>query len=158
MTAHLSEDLSDRIRQAEGLYHRLVLVVGPPGAGKTGVLRAVAERTGAPIVNVNRELSRHLLDLAERQRPLHVQLLLRQIVTETGGDLVLLDNLELLFDVALHQDPLRLLRGLSRSRTVVAAWNGRIEDGGVRYAAPGHPEHRRYPVDGILTVSAGAAA
>jgi hypothetical protein len=38
--------------------------------------------------------------------------------------LVLLDNIELLFDVHLKQDPLRLLQGLSRNKTVVATWNG----------------------------------
>ena len=92
------------------------------GAGKTGALKEVAERTGAPLVNVNLELSRCLLDLAERQRPRHVQHLLERIVAETGCDVALLDNIEFLFDVSLQQDPLRLLQYLSRRRTVVVAW------------------------------------
>ena len=37
---------------------------------------------------------------------------------------MLLDHLEILFDPALEQDPLRLLQGVSRDRTVVAAWPG----------------------------------
>ncbi|MEN6474686.1 MAG: BREX-3 system P-loop-containing protein BrxF, partial [Syntrophaceae bacterium] len=39
---------------------------------------------------------------------------------------VLLDNIEILFDVSLKQDPLRLLQGLSRNTTLVAAWSGEI--------------------------------
>ena len=158
MTRHLSEAVRENIGHAECLYYRLVLVVGAHGAGKTGTLKEIAGRTGAPLVNVNLELSRCLLDLADRQRSRHVQQLLERIVGETGSDVVLLDNLELLFDVSLRQDPLRLLQGLSRRRTVVAAWNGLIEDGYIIYAAPGHPEYRKYPKDSILTVVAEAAA
>ena len=99
---------------------------------------------------------RRLLDLAEWQRPIRVAPLLEQVAAETEGDVVLLDNIELLFDVALRQDPLRLLQGLSRNRTVVAAWNGSTAEGHILYAAPGHPEYRRGPVDGVLVVGAEA--
>ena len=157
MTWHLAEAVSERLGHAESLYHRLVLVVGGDGGGKTAALRDLAERTGAPLLNVGAELSRRLLDLPEWQRPIRVAPLLERIAAEAEGDVILLDNIELLFDAALHQDPLRLLRGLSRSRTVVAAWNGSTEDGHILYAAPGHPEYRRSPVDGVLVVGAEAA-
>ena len=157
MTRPLSERVIEEIGHARSLYHRLVLVVGEAGAGKTAALRAAAERTGAPLVNVNLELSRRLLDLTERQRALRVRPILDRIVAERGSDVVLLDNLELLFDAALRQHPLRLLQDLSRSRVVAAAWNGSLEGGHVRHAVPGHPEHRRYPLDGVLAVDAGAA-
>ena len=96
--------------------------MGAEGAGKTAALRDLAEWTGAPLINVGVDLSRCLLDLTGWQRPIRVAPLLEQVAAETEGDVVLLDNIELLFDAALHQDPIRLLRGLSRSRTVVAAW------------------------------------
>ena len=157
MTRPLSERVIEEIGHARSLYHRLVLVVGGAGAGKTAALRAAAERTGAPLVNVSLELSRRLLDLTERQRALRVRRLLDRIVAERGSDVVLLDNLELLFDAARRQHPIRLLQELSRTRVVAAAWNGSIEGGHVRHAAPGHPEHRRYPLDGVLAVDTGAA-
>lgn len=158
MTERLSEEVSDKIEHAADLVHRLILIVGPACAGKTNALRDVAERIGAPLINVNLELAHRLLDLPERQRPRHVQRLLEQVVAETESDVVLLDNIELLFDSALSQDPIRLLRGLSRSRTVAAAWNGSIEADQVCYAAPGHPEYRRNPMDDVLVVDAEAAA
>ena len=152
------EEVIEKIREAGSLYHRLVLVVGTVGAGKTAALREVAGRIGAPLVNVNLDLSRRMLDLIERQRPLQVRLLLGRIVAEYGSDVVLLDNIEILFDAALRQHPLRLLQDLSRSRVVAVAWNGSVEGDHVRYAAPGHPEYRRYPLDGVLVVDAEAAA
>ena len=66
---------------------------------------------------------------------------------EALSDLVVLDNIEILFDAALRQDPLRLLQGVSRNRTIVAAWNGTLENGYLIYAASEHPEHRRYSPD-----------
>ena len=152
------EEVIEKIREAGSQYHRLVLVVGAAGAGKTAALREVAERIGAPLVNVNLDLSRRMLDLVERQRPPKVRRLLDRIVAERGSDVVLLDNIEILFDAALRQHPLRLLQDLSRSRVVAAAWNGSLEGGHVRYAAPGHPEYRLDPLDGVLAVDIEAAA
>ena len=37
-----------------------------------------------------------------------------------------------------------------RRRAVAAAWNGSVEGGHVHYAAPGHPEYLRHPLNGIL--------
>jgi hypothetical protein len=126
--------------------------------GKTAALRDVHRRTGAPLVNVNLELSRRMLDLTERQRALQLPRLLSETVNATHADVVLLDNVEILFDVSLQQDPLRLLQGLSRNKTVVAAWNGSINHEHLVYAASDHPEYRRYPLRDLLIVSPGVAA
>ncbi len=66
---------------------------------------------------------------------------------------MVLDNLELLFDVELKQDPLRLLQHISRNRNVVAAWNGHVDGGKLTYAEPGHPEYREYKAKELLLVS-----
>ena len=156
MTHHLSEAVAEKVRHAETLYHRLVLVVGPEGSGKTTTWMEVAERIDAPRIDVGLELSRRLLDLTEQQRRIRVPELLGRIVTRAESNVVLLDNLELLFDVALRQDPLRLLQRLSRRRTMVTTWSGSVEDGHIHYAVPGHPEYRRYPVEDLLIVAAEA--
>ena len=136
---------------APDLYHRLILVVGPGGSGKTATLRAVAAHASTPVLNLNLELSRRLLDLTARQRRLAVPRVLDDLI---GRDrpLVLLDNTELLFDPTLGQDPLALLQGASRNRTIVAAWNGTVDNGYLSYAEPGHPEYRRYPQAGLVIV------
>ena len=146
MPEALSEKVLARVDGAKALYHRLILVAAPSGSGKTEALREVAESTGARLVNLNLELSRRMLDLTERERALRLPDLLDEVV---GRDdpLVLLDNIEILFDVSFEQDPLRLLQGVSRNRTIVAAWNGTLANGYLTYAAPEHPEHRRYSRD-----------
>lgn len=59
---------------------------------------------------------------------------------------------EILFDITLRQNPLQLLKNLSRNRTVVAAWNGSVENGYLTYAAPRHPEYRRYQMQDFLMI------
>ena len=157
----MAEPLSDRviksIEQAAELYHRLVMVVAPAGVGKTAALRDVHARTDAPLINVNLDLSRRMLDLTERQRALQLPRLLSEIVGEAATDVVLLDNIEALFDVSLKQDPLRLLQGLSRNKTVVVAWSGSIDGEHIIYATPDHPEYKRYPLRDFLVVNPEAA-
>jgi hypothetical protein len=158
MAEPLADKVIRRIGQAAELYHRLIMVVAPAGAGKTAALQDVHERTSAPLVNVNLDLSRSMLDLTERQRALQVPRLLAGIVDASAADVILLDNIEVLFDVSLKQDPLRLLQGLSRNKTVVAAWSGSIDGEYMVYATPDHPEYRRYPLRDFLVVNPEAIA
>ena len=158
MAEPLADRVIKRIGQAAELYHRLVMLVAPAGSGKTAALQDVHERTMAPLVNVNLELSRRMLDLTERQRALQLPRLLAEIVGASAADVVLLDNVEVLFDVSLKQDPLRLLQGLSRNKTVVAAWSGSIDGEHMVYATPDHPEYKRYPLRDFLVVNPEAVA
>ena len=116
----------------------------------------VRDRLGVPLVNVNLELSRRLLELTAFQRKLRLPTILDDIAKGTG--IVLLDNTEILFDVALAADPLPLLQRLSRNRTVVATWNGGVTNGLLCYATPSHPEYQRYPVRDLLLVDMEATA
>lgn len=141
----VTDDIVRSAGKAREMYHRLVLLIALSGAGKTGLLRAVSEKHGVPYVNVNLDLSRRLLDMTTRQRAMQVGRVIREIVTDADHPVVLFDNTEVLFDQTLKQDPLRLLKDLSRSTAVVASWNGTLDGNGLTYAQPGHPEYQRYP-------------
>lgn len=153
MAESLADQVVRKIKGADELYHRLMLVVAQAGAGKTTALQDVKKRLSAPLINVNLNLSRRMLDLTERQRALQLPQLLREIVSDTDGEVVLFDNIEILFESSLKQDPLRLLQGVSRNKIVVAAWNGSIDRDHIIYAVPGHPEYRRYMIRDALVVS-----
>jgi hypothetical protein len=150
MAESLADQIIGKIVNISELYHRLMIVAAPTGSGKTRTLQEVQQRTSAPLINVNLELSRRMLDLTERQRALQLPRLLGEIVNDIEGDIALLDNIEIIFDVALKQDPLRLLQGLSRNKTIIASWNGSIDNDSLTYAVPGHPEHRRYSSRDLL--------
>lgn len=153
MREPLADQIIRKVKHAVELYYRLLLVVAPAGAGKTTALRDVRDRTAAPLLNVNFELSRRMLELTERERALRVPLILREIVDNGSDEMILLDNIEIIFDVALKLDPLRLLLGLSRKKTVVVSWKGAIVEDFLTYAVQAHPEYKRYPVRDFFVVS-----
>jgi hypothetical protein len=157
----MAEAIKDKIKRslmaADGLYHRLVLLVGETGSGKTGILHEVADDIGAKVINVNLMLSADLLELTGKQRALRLPEMLDR-VTDEEKSTVVLDNLEILFDKDLKQDPLRLLQGISRNHSVVASWNGTATEGKLIYAEIGHPEYRSYDLLDTLIVRTDGAA
>lgn len=159
MTTTTLGDLGALCKRVATLYHRLVLVVGPARSGKTQLLQVASATNGWPLINLNQRVSELLLELTHRQRALRVPRLVATVLEATGADVVLIDNLELLFSPDLAQDPLRLLQGLARNRTVVASWPGVMVGNQLIYAKPSHPEYRRYPEPDTLWLSlAGEAA
>ena len=137
--------------EAESQYYRLVLLVSESGSGKSTVLHKLADKLGIDVININLSISTNLLELTAKQRALRLPDALNQIVDNAQATVVL-DNLEILFDKTLQQDPLRLLQGISRNRTVVASWNGKIDNGKLIYAEPGHTEYKSYELGDIITV------
>jgi len=152
----IHDEIKRSLQAAESLYHRLVLLVGKSGSGKTGVLREVTQDQNTPLININLELSRKLIELTARQRALQLPKILNQIMNE-AQPLVALDNLEILFDQVLKQNPLHLLQGISRNRTVLASWNGAYDGRKIVYAEIGHPEYRSYESGDLLIVSMDGA-
>jgi DNA polymerase III delta prime subunit len=157
MTDLIVNNIKRSLDEAGGMYHRLVLLTGESGSGKTGVLKKFADDLDTSVININLALSHELLDLTARQRSLRAASILDQIVDKAGSP-VLLDNLEILFDTELKQDPLRLLQGISRNRSVVASWSGIIDSGRLLYAEPGHPEYRCYEQVDVLIVNMDGTA
>ena len=153
----LATQIRSHLEGANELYHRLILVVGEAGAGKITALYQLSREMGLPYVNVNMLLSQRLLEFTSKARPLRLLNLLDHILESAGANTVLVDNTEILFDTRLKQDPLRCLEAVSRNRTVVATWNGRIDANALVYAEPGHPEYRRYPDISGLVIDADKA-
>ena len=161
MSADVAHVLRDRVREvaAERPYHQLVLVVGNLKSGKTTALRTAAADTDWAVLGLGSVLAERLLHVPTRQRPTVVQQLAQDVAREATGDVLAIDNIELLFHPDLAVDPLRLLLALSRHRVVVATWPGILDGATLTYAEPGHPEHRRYqrPACAIVTLSPAPA-
>lgn len=144
MGAAVADDVVQGVADVATSYYRLVLVVGPARSGKTRVLQEAGRRLSAPILNLNLKLSERLLDLSPQQRALRAGEIVEEIVQPSTSTPTLVDNIEILFDPQLQQDPLKLLQMLSRRGTLVAAWPGMMDGDTLVYAEPGHPEHKRY--------------
>jgi hypothetical protein len=156
LQTHISiNQIRDQLSGISDLYYRLILLVGPSESGKTRTLREFAASEGMPVLNVGLEVSKRLLDLPERQRVLKTPEILEEIVAGLPAETKILDNTEMLFNPILKQDPLRLLRSLSRKHNIVSSWLGSSNGGHLIYAVPGHPEFRQYHVNDLFIVTVG---
>jgi len=143
------------VEEIAPLQTKLVLLVGPQGSGKTALLQGLAKRTQASVFPVGSELGRQLAAVAQKQRQLQAGNLLREIADQhASGDLLLVDNIELLFDASLQLNPLDLLKRQAHARRVVAVWPGDLRHSGsgprLTYAEMGHAEYRDYALDGVV--------
>lgn len=154
----LMPDLSTATEVAESDYFRLVLLVGLPGSGKTQRLRDFASEYGYGVITVGGPAAAALLELPEYQRPRRIAAVVTALVDARPETVILLDDIELLFDPSLATDPLRLLQTLSRNRTIVAAWPGEYVGDVLTYADAGHPEHRVCRAPDVVVVNTGSTS
>lgn len=130
---------------------KLVLLTGASQSGKTALLHRLARSAGVTPLNVGAELGRRLAGIPQKQRRLQAPVILRELTDQHDtGELLLLDNIELLFDRTLQLDPLDLLKRHAHARRVVAVWPGEIREGRLTYADMGHPEHQDYGLAGLV--------
>lgn len=139
------------------LHSRLILLIGPPRSGKTALLKSFGERMGMVPLNIGSELGRQLMPVPHKQRHLQAGNLLRELAEmHAPGDLLLIDNIELLFDPSLQLSPLDLLKKQAHTKKVVAVWPGELRGEGrtarLTYAEMGHPEQRDYATDGVVVL------
>lgn len=139
------------VEEIAALHSKLVLLIGAPGSGKTALLQVLGKNRGATPLNIGSALGSRLAAIPQKQRPLQTNTILRELADQRAvGDLLLLDNIELLFDRTLQLDPLDLLKRHAHARRVVAVWPGELRDGRLIYAEMGHPEHQDYGLEGLV--------
>ncbi len=141
------------LEQARDHYYQLVLILGGAWQDRTIFLKEIARCKKYAYLALGLPLSRALLDLPLRDRPIILAEHVSTWLTSLTGDGVAFDHIEILFDPALRTDPLRLLQTHARSRVIVASWPGRYEDDRLTYAEPGYSDYYQQTIRGLLTYS-----
>lgn len=155
VNAQIVEKLEHLIDEVGALQSKLLLLIGGHRSGKTALLHSVAQSKCVTPLNVGAELGGRLAGTPQRQRHLQTTTILRELADQHApGDLLLLDNIELLFDRSLQLDPLDLLKRHAHAKRVVAVWPGELQGdartGRLTYADMGHPEHQDYSLAGVV--------
>ena len=145
------EKLENLVDNITSLNSKLVLLIGPPRSGKSRLLAQLSERRDTPVLNVSAGLGRQLLAIPSTRRHLRAAELLKDMADEAARNgLLLLDNIELLFDNTLQLNPLDLLKLHAHAGRVIAVWPGGLRENRLSYATTGHPEHQDYGMDGLV--------
>lgn len=145
------EKLDRLVEDMSGLNSKLILLIGPPRSGKSNLLEQLAGRRQARVLSVGAALGRELLTVPSTRRHLHAPDMPKELADRfVSQGILLVDNIELLFDRALHLSPLDLLRRHAHARRVIAVWPGELREGRLSYATTEHPEHQDYGIDGLV--------
>lgn len=141
-----------QILQAQNQYYKLILFAGSPVSG-TRILHEIGREFRSPVINLGFELAASLFEVPINLRPLKILQLVEDIVSGDEPEIILLDHIEFLFEPSLQQNPLNLLKQLSRNQVILASWRGEFEDGKITFGKQGHPEHKQYNALGIQVFS-----
>lgn len=143
--------LDSLVEDISKLNSKLILLIGPPGSGKSDLLVQLSARRQTRILNVGATLGRELVAVPSTRRHLQAADLLKVLADDFADHgLLLMDNIELLFDRALQLSPLDLLKRHAQARRIIAVWPGEVRESRLSYATTGHSECQDYGIDGLV--------
>lgn len=135
----LPMNINEKINELKDAKHKLLLVIGQPGSGKSKLVREYSQETGVPIVDLDKIFANTPSDQLMNE--------MKKFLSTYHQSVLLLDNKKILYAKNSTIDLLAFLKELSEQITVVATWNGKIEDGQVFHFCNDAPEDLIYSVD-----------
>lgn len=137
--------------------HKLVILLGEHGAGKTALLKRVAKEVEGEYFNLNLCLTERLLALPRTKYDDGVTV--HRIIDELCDDLspdgrpLLVDNVEILFSPELGRiNPVDTFKRVSRQRPVVLALPARRQGARAEYSMLGHQDHMSIPLENYTVI------
>jgi hypothetical protein len=106
--------------------HKLLLLIGRPGSGKSKFLYNYSKEKGIPILNLDNILGEKI---PEGKDANYVYAFTQGFLSTYTPEEILLDKKKILYQKDSSIDLLDFLKELSQSKTVVTTWNGYTENG-----------------------------
>ena len=142
----------DTLRVVSGDRHKLLILLGEHGSGKTALLKNVAQEMNGTYLNLNLELTERLLALPRRRYNdgVTVHRLIDELCEELSPDgrPLMVDNVEVLFSPELGRvNPIDTFKRISRQRPILLALPARRRGNVAEYSTIEHQDHMTMPVE-----------
>lgn len=141
LTERLLFNVNAAVTQAEYRSFKLVLVTIPKELHRE--IEAEILNNSIRLVNLSKELARKLVSLSIRDRVRRLEAEVDKIANDCGSS-VWLTKLDVLFEPSLENDPMMLLKMVTKYQAVVAIWPGVITETSVVYSKPGKSDYKTY--------------
>ena len=132
-------DLNKKVEELNNEKHKLLLIIGTPGSGKSKIIREYSQETGIPIIDLDTIFMHTPSDQLMNE--------MKNFLSTYHQNVLLLDNKRILYAKNSTIDLLAFLREISEIIPVIATWNGKIEDGQVFHFRKDASEDLIYSVD-----------
>jgi len=150
--AMIIQQIVETVREGQKSTECLVLLVGRPGSGKSKLLRELSTIRGWHYVNCRTFLTEELLEMVPKVRAQEAPRIITAALEMLKPEVVVLDDMQVLFAPVLQVDPLQLLKHLSRKFSVVAAWPGEYDGTKLVAATSGQPAPKVYDAKGLTII------
>ena len=137
--------------------HKLVILLGVFGSGKTKILKQIESESDAVYINLNLELSERFLQMpaSKVSDGVSVHALIDDICDKfsQGGKTLLIDNVELLFSPELSKiNPVDTFKRISRQRPVVLALPAVRQGNLAIYSTPNSADYFPIPLEDFVFI------
>ncbi len=132
-------DLNKKVEELNNEKHKLLLIIGTPGSGKSKIIREYSQETGIPIIDLDTIFMHTPSDQLMNE--------MKNFLSTYHQNVLLLDNKKILYAKNSTIDLLAFLKEISEIIPVIATWNGKIEDGQVFHFCKDASEDLIYSVD-----------
>ena len=146
------QQIVETVREGQKSAERLVLLVGRPGSGKSKLLRELSTIRGWQYINCRTFLTEEMLEMVPKVRAQEAPRLIAGTLEALKPEVVVLDDMQVLFAPVLQVDPLHLLKHLSRKFSVVAAWPGEFDGAKLVASTLSQPEPKVYDAKGLTII------
>lgn len=157
MKSAIIGDLITAIQTVQSDRHKLIILLGKFGAGKTAILKQTADEVGGKYLNLNMELSEKLLGIPTSQYldGTTVHAIIDQLCEDASPhqEPLFVDNLEILFSPELGKiNPIDTFKRISRERPVVIALPAYRQGSSAIYSTSGHEDYVVMPLEEYIVI------
>ncbi|ANU22004.1 BREX-3 system P-loop-containing protein BrxF [Planococcus donghaensis] len=149
MNISVLNNLSVKLQNISQLYYKQVYVYEYERGNS---VEYFSQANHYPLMNINLLLSERIKTVAQKRRPYKVAEILNELINKVDSEIVCIDYYEMLFEPSLGVNPFDLFTNLSRNKTLIITWRGRIEGDYFIYAEPGHPEYTKYSTKDAIVI------
>lgn len=147
----MTEELDRAVKEAESINTPLIILTGSSRHHRGHFLAKYASYKNLDILNIGLVFGQHLASSDEFNRRSNATEILEKICADfTESGLLIVDNIEILFDQTLALNPMSVLKKISRNRAAIVVWPGDVKNGRLQYATPNHPEFQDHSIDGVV--------
>ncbi|MGD9567041.1 MAG: BREX-3 system P-loop-containing protein BrxF [Sedimentibacter sp.] len=107
------------------------------------------------ILELSELLSSELIKIEQGRRSMGVENIMRNIFSSVNGNNIIVNNIDILFNPSYKLDIIKLFVQLSRNRTVLVQWPGRLDSNALIYSEPQYEDYKRYSINDYNIICLG---